>query len=127
MKNYRRYFVLFSAVFFLISQISCISADADQNNTKQSAVKNNLITRAKQTTLKYNLSKLTITCLNFEVVDEKYEGKPLVDVHEIHDKKCGGDPQTSPRLFSVAFDDRTGEIWSDAKSLVSQMEIIGKE
>ena len=113
--------------FFLLSQISCVSADADQKIAKQSTVKSNLVTRAKQTTLKYNLSRITISCLNFEAVDEKYEGKPLVDVHEIHDKKCGGDPQTSPRLFSVAFDDRTGEIWSDAKSPVSQMEIIGKE
>ena len=113
--------------FFLISQIACVSADADQKNAKLSTVKNNLVTRAKQTTLKYNLSRITISCLAVKVADEKYEGKPLVNVHEIHDKKCGGDPQTSPRLFSVAFDDRTGEIWSDAKSLVSQMEIIGKE
>lgn len=127
MKKHRRYFVLLSTAFFLISQISCVSAGSDQKDAKKSTVKNNLVTRAKQTTLKYNLSRITITCLNFQVADEKYEGKPLVDVHEIHDKKCGGDPQTSPRLFSVAFDDRTGEIWSDAKSLVSQMEIIGKE
>ena len=127
MRNHRRYFVLLSTTFFLLSQISCVSAGSEQKDEKLSTVKNNLVTRAKQTTLKYNLSRITITCLTFHVADEKYEGKPLVDVHEIHDKKCGGDPQTSPRLFSVAFDDRTGEIWSDAKSLVSQMEIIGKE
>ena len=127
MRNHRRYFVLLSTTFLLLSQISCVSAGSEQKDEKLSTVKNNLVTRAKQTTLKYNLSKITITCLTFQVADEKYEGKPLVDVHEIHDKKCGGDPQTSPRLFSVAFDDRTGEIWSDAKSLVSQMEIIGKE
>lgn len=125
MKTYRDYRLLFG-VFFLITQLSCTPVDADQK-TKISTEKNILVTQAKQATIKYKLSSIAVACLNFQVAAEKYEGKPMVDVYEIHDKECGGDPQTAPRLFSIAFDDRTGEIWSDAKSLISQMEIIGKE
>ena len=125
MKTNRGYRMLLS-VFFLITQLSCIPVDADQK-TKISTEKNILVTRAKQATIKYKLSSIAVTCLNFQVAAEKYEGKPMVDVHEIHDTKCGGDPQTAPRLFSIALDDHTREVWSDAKSLVSQMERIGKE
>lgn len=124
MKYRHRYLTLLCALALFAA---CTPVDTGQQKIKESAETSTLIARAKQATLKYNLSVIKITCLDFEVAKEKFEEKPLVDAHEIHNKECGGDPQTSPRLFSIAFDDRTGEIWSDAKSLVGQMEIIGKE
>ena len=123
MKSHHRQLVIFSALMVLVS---CVRVDAEQQQAKQSAVTNNLVARAKQATVKYNLSAIRVACLSFEAAQEKFEDKPMVDVHEIHNKECGGDPQTSPRIFSIAFDERTGEVWSDAKSLVSQMEIVGK-
>lgn len=122
MKRHRYSLLLLSALIVLIS---CAPVDAEQQK-EQSATANNLIARAKHVTEKYKLSVIKSTCLSFQVASEKFEDKPLVDVREIHNKECGGDPRTSPRIFSIAFDEKTGEIWSDAKSLVSQMEIIGK-
>ena len=119
-----RKLVLFSALMVLVS---CVRVDAEQQQAKRSAVTDKLVTRAKRATVKYHLSVIKLTCLSFEVAPEKFEDKPTVDVREIHNKECGGDPQTSPRSFSVAFDERTGEIWSDAKSLVGQMEMVGIE
>jgi hypothetical protein len=37
-----------------------------------------------------------------------------VDVHELHNKACGGDPAVSPRLFSFEVDRKTGAMTTDA-------------
>lgn len=81
-----------------------------------------LIRRAQAVTTKYKLTKLSLDCLKFEMLDELYEGKVMIDVREVHNSKCGGDPAVSPRLFSIGIDNKTGAIWSDAKSLVGQLE-----
>ena len=65
---------------------------------------------------------MKISCLIFKELSGKVEGKVIVDVREKHDGECNGDPITSPRLFSIGFDESSGEIWSDAKSLLGQME-----
>jgi len=52
------------------------------------------------------------------MLDQKFEGKLLIDVREKHGDECGGDPSTAPCLFSIAFDEPENEIWSDAKSLL---------
>ena len=84
--------------------------------------KDNFIARAKEAAVKYKLTARPMECLIFEVAEEKYEGKILVDVRENHGGNCGGDPATSPRAFSIAFDDKTNEVWSDANSLLGQLE-----
>ena len=119
--------ILFVAILMLGFQLSCVRADADKQPVKSVASKENVLTRAKQITIKYKLSMLSIDCIQFEENAEKYEGMPLIDARELHSKACGGDPATSPRLFSIGFDASKGEVWSDAKSLVGQMELIGKE
>lgn len=56
---------------------------------------------------------LSLECVLF------YEGKETeqtfsIDIRELHNEKCGGDPQFAPRLFSFEIDKRTGEVLTDA-------------
>jgi len=81
-----------------------------------------LITKAKQITQKYKLTEIKPDCLTYEIQAELYEGKRIIDAREIHSTTCGGDLNTSPRAFSIGIDEKTGEIVSDAKSLVGQLE-----
>ncbi len=76
---------------------------------------------AKDIVKKYELTQVPSKCLLFNSLGETQEYKAIVDVRELHNKECRGDEQTSPRLFSIAFD-RNNKIWSDAKSLLGQME-----
>jgi len=110
----------------LLTQQTCIGADSDKQS-KQAEINSNLISRAKQVTTKLKLSELKLECLSFEVTEEKFEGNAMIDVREVHGGNCGGDPQTSPRAFSIAIDNKSGDVWSDAKSMVTQMELVGKE
>ena len=108
------YFFITTLLVFLSA---CTNVDAEQSNNK-------FIVKAKNTTKKYNLTTMPFSCLSFKLLSEKVEGKVIVDVREIHNADCGGDPKTSPRLFSIGFDELKNEIWSDAKSLLGQMEKI---
>ena len=83
---------------------------------------NKLITRAKQVTSDYKLTEIALECLSFELLEELFEGKRIIDVREQHSETCGGDLNTSPRLFSIAIDESNGSVWSDAKSLLGQLE-----
>jgi len=94
------YFIITTLLIFLSA---CSNVDAEQSN-------NTFIVKAKNATKKYNLSKIPVSCLNFILQSEKFEGKVIVDVREIHNAKCGGDPETSPRLFSIGFDESKKEI-----------------
>ena len=81
-----------------------------------------LIQKAREITTKYKLTSLSMDCLAFEVLAEPYDGKTMIDVREVHNSQCGGDPAVSPRLFSIGIDQKTGEAWSDANSDVGQLE-----
>lgn len=115
MKKNNKLFLYFlmSVMFVLLS--ACANADAEQNS-------NRFIVKAKNATKEFNLTEISISCLNFKLLDEKFEGQVIVDVREVHNATCGGDPKTHPRLFSIGFDESKNEIWSDAKSLLGQME-----
>jgi hypothetical protein len=79
---------------------------------------------ARSITVDYQLTTLPLECLEFELLDELIEGKRTIDVRERHSKNCGGDPKTSVRIYSIAIDEATGRIWSDARSLLGQMEVL---
>lgn len=105
-----------------------LQASSDAGTTQKSqtrSVNKVLILRATQVTADYKLTTIETACLDFKVAEDKYEGHDTVNVFEIHGGKCPGDPSTSPRMYSIAFDDR-GEIWTDANSLVGQMEKLEK-
>jgi hypothetical protein len=58
------------------------------------------------------MTTLTAECLSFEADPDSM---PLsYAVREKHSTACGGDPETAPRLFSIAIDTMTGAVSSDA-------------
>ena len=61
---------------------------------------------------RHHLTSLAPDCLDYIIGDESPKGID-VDVHEKHDEHCGGDPETSPRLFSFHVD-QTGKLTTDA-------------
>lgn len=65
---------------------------------------------------KHQLTSLKDECLDYMVDDS--DGATIdIDVHEKHDAKCGGDPDTSPRLFSFKLDRASGQLTTDALDL----------
>jgi len=60
-------------------------------------------------------------CLAYQFDGTSSKGSFLVTVRENHrDPECGGDPQTSPRLFTVRVSKSTGEMSTDANSPAGQ-------
>jgi len=112
--------LIFIIALFFLTQ-ACVNAGqeniAGAHNLK-------IIQSAQQAARKYKLASIPDNCLLFIVSGTKFKNLPLVIVRERHGGKCGGDPKTSPRLFSIAVDDASGAVWTDARSLVSQMEKI---
>lgn len=86
-----------------------------------------LVNRVNNIVEDYQLTDLPSDCLKFEVLDKPVDTKRVVDVREKHGGACLGDPETSPRLFSIAIDESTGVIWSDAKSAAGNLEMLKKE
>ena len=116
MRNLSKLFLYFLITTSLVFLSACSNADVEMDNNSP------VISKAKKVIKDFNLTTTSISCLKFNLLDEKSDGKVIVDVREKHGGRCGGDPQTSPRLFSIGFDESTGEIWSDAKSLLGQLE-----
>ena len=61
----------------------------------------------------HHLTSLSPDCLDYLIGDEDAQGI-VVDVHEKHDGHCGGDPDVSPRLFSIRVASN-GQLTSDAQ------------
>lgn len=88
----------------------------------EQAPENELVILAKKITADYKLNDIKLECLTFELLEQTSDGKRIIDVRELHSENCGGDLNTSPRLFSIAINEGTGDIWSDAKSMLGQLE-----
>lgn len=76
---------------------------------------------AKNVIADKRLTDRAIDCLEIVTLERTEKYATIVNVHEIHNEKCKGDTSTSPRLFTIALD-KNGNIWSDAKSLLGQLE-----
>lgn len=61
------------------------------------------------------LTTLAPECLRFDV-SEPDKQIYVINVREYHDAICGGDPKTSPRLFSARIDKSSGTITTDVIS-----------
>lgn len=61
---------------------------------------------------RHHLTSLKSDCLDY-IIGDKSQGGIDIDVHEKHDEHCGGDPETSPRLFSFHVD-HAGKLATDA-------------
>lgn len=85
------------------------------------------VKRAISLTEKHNLSRLPMSCIRFVEPEDVFNDDLIyVNVREIHNKECGGDPETSPRLFSIGFKLNTSEVWTDARSEDAMMELLEK-
>lgn len=65
---------------------------------------------------KHQLTTLKDACLDY-MIDDSDGATVDIDVHEKHDAACGGDPDTSPRLFSFKLDRASGQLTTDALDL----------
>lgn len=83
-------------------------ADADADDA--------VIERVSVVIRKHQLTSLKDECLDY-MVDDSDGATVDIDVHEKHDAKCGGDPNTSPRLFSFKLDRVSGQLTTDALDL----------
>lgn len=75
-----------------------------------------VIERVSAVIRKHRLTSLADACLDY-MVDDSDGATVDIDVHEKHDKQCGGDPETSPRLFSFKLDRASGQLSTDALDL----------
>jgi hypothetical protein len=71
------------------------------------------VARVTASIVKNKLTKVAPDCLSFIPYASDAQGF-VVDVHEIHDSKCGGDPQSQPRVFSFMVDRMSGRMQTDA-------------
>ncbi|RDD83134.1 hypothetical protein [Dyella tabacisoli] len=71
------------------------------------------IKRVGDAVQRHHLTSLRSECLSF-MVEEDGATSYSVDVHENHTQPCGGDPSTSPRLFSFKVDRSHGKLTTDA-------------
>ena len=106
-----------------IAPTETINAESHKRST---TLDNKLITKAKKITADYKLSPVKQECLTYEIQKNMFEGKRIIDVREVHSKTCGGDGRTTPRRFSIAIVEQTGEVWSNARSMLGQLEKLDK-
>jgi hypothetical protein len=71
------------------------------------------VARVTASIVKNKLTRISPDCLSFIPYTADAQGF-VVDVHELHDSKCAGDPQTQPRLFSFMVDRMSGRMQTDA-------------
>lgn len=105
--------------------VKTVNDDSQKRAITPAPSDSKLISKAKQITADYKLSPVKQECLTYEVQKNLFEGKRIIDVREVHSKTCGGDSATTPRLFTIAIVEATGEVWSDAKSMLGQLEKLG--
>ena len=66
-------------------------------------------------------------CLAYRVDSKSMKDAYVVEVRENHrHKECGGDPQTSPRLFTVRVAKATGDMTTDANSPAGEFRPLPK-
>ncbi len=99
------------------SQKSLPSSTKASNDIQQE-----LVSKSKAAILKFQLTSLSPECLLFEISSDAAKKWSLIEVRELHSARCGGDPSTAPRLFTLRFETMGGSIYTDAKSLTGEFE-----
>lgn len=72
-----------------------------------------LIDRVRGAVIKHHLYAHP-DCMKYQIVRNVHTQVDEVNVRELHDAKCGGDPGTEPRLFDFIVDRRTGRLATTA-------------
>lgn len=69
---------------------------------------------------KNKLTSLKKECLMF-VESEQTDVYYYVDVREVHNETCGGDPETAPRLMSYEVQRKTGQLCTDSATWAQRL------
>lgn len=111
-------------VFFSLLIFSACTEQKNKETVRNSEVLNQdskWVVKSKHLTRQYNLTSLSIECLAFEEQDIVKDKMEIV-VREVHNEKCGGDPRTEPRVFSLEVNIATGEFKTDRYSPSAEYE-----
>ena len=87
-----------------------------ERSPAQADLSDDAMDRVARAIRKHRLTKLPVECLTFLADETPGPGSLRIEVREKHGGKCGGDPATSPRLFTVEVDRKSGRIFTDANS-----------
>lgn len=111
--------LLCTAALFGAIQLGSISAKGGGSSDEDALV------LAARTIESHRLTSLPIRCLAFEMSPNNEEtGNVFIRVREKHDRTCGGDPATSPRLFDLRIDLQSAVISTDAGSVDGKFHIL---
>ncbi|UPG88575.1 hypothetical protein L2Y96_14225 [Luteibacter aegosomaticola] len=97
---------------YVLAFVSVRTVAAVANPTPHVASEAQAETLALDAIARHHLTSLAPACL--ALMSEDLTNGWSIDVHELHDEKCGGDPETSPRLFTIDVDATTGAMTTDA-------------
>jgi hypothetical protein len=73
---------------------------------------------------RYQLTPLTDESILLEVTESPTEFDVLM--RERHSQRCGGDPETGPRLFNILVRKRDGRLSSDAYDMTTYQRVDRK-
>ena len=93
--------------------IALLALTANVANAEQVKTFDQAVEKVVKSAKKNNLLHLPIQCVSFYKYEET-ETTFDIDVREKHNEKCGGDPETAPRLFSYQVNKRNGKLCTDS-------------
>ena len=95
-----------SAIVIMLAVLCGVSAaSAQQSGAAEDAV----LARAEKIIKEHRLlTAKQQRCMSLLYRDDSDAKTGKVGVYEVHDKKCGGDPDVSHRLFDLEIDMKTG-------------------
>ena len=70
-----------------------------------------LIKQAQAALTSYKLTSLKRECLAYQVDRDQNPGFDTVLALEVHNKECGGDPDTMPTVATIAIERKTGAVY----------------
>lgn len=71
------------------------------------------VAQVSATVTSHKLTTLKPECLSYVPYPRDAQAI-IVDVHELHNAGCGGDPDVAPRLFTIEVDRASGRMRTDA-------------
>jgi hypothetical protein len=71
------------------------------------------VAQVSATVASHKLTTLKPECLSYVPYPRDAQAI-IVDVHELHNAACGGDPDVAPRLFTIEVDRASGRMRTDA-------------
>lgn len=80
--------------------------------------------RAQAAIKKHRLTQIPGDCLELKFDSGASTEIDVVDVYELHNEKCGGDPEVQPRLFTLHLSRTHARVWTDAKSEDGELQLL---